>query len=81
MGWQGWLLATLLGGMFLGNVDLAIVNIAAPSLQEDRGAGAGPLPAMHAFRVTTLAMAATALLAGVLAHLAVRRAAGARLAS
>jgi MFS family permease len=39
----------------------------------------GPLPAVHAFRLTTLAMAATALLAGVLAHLAVRRAAAARL--
>jgi hypothetical protein len=32
----------------------------------------GPLPAMHAFGVTAYAMAATALLAGVLAHLAVR---------
>jgi MFS family permease len=32
---QGWLLATLLGGMFLGNVDLAIVNIAAPSIRDD----------------------------------------------
>jgi MFS family permease len=37
------LLATLLGGMFLGNVDLAIVNIAAPSIQEDLRASDGAL--------------------------------------
>ncbi|WP_245790734.1 MFS transporter [Streptomyces monashensis] len=30
---SGWLLTALLGGMFLGNVDIAIVNIATPSIQ------------------------------------------------
>jgi EmrB/QacA subfamily drug resistance transporter len=40
---QGWLLATLLGGMFLGNVDLAIVNIAAPSIRDDLQVSDGAL--------------------------------------
>lgn len=31
---SGWLLTALLGGMFLGNVDIAIVNIATPSIHE-----------------------------------------------
>ncbi|MCQ4085178.1 MFS transporter [Streptomyces sp. RB6PN25] len=30
----GWLLTALLGGMFLGNVDIAIVNVATPSIQQ-----------------------------------------------
>jgi MFS family permease len=38
---SGWLLTALLGGMFLGNVDIAIVNIAAPSIHEHlRASGA-----------------------------------------
>ena len=40
---QGWLLATLLGGMFLGNVDLAIVNIAAPTIRDDLQVSDGAL--------------------------------------
>jgi MFS family permease len=30
--YKGWLLTTLLGGIFLGNVDVAVVNIATPSI-------------------------------------------------
>jgi MFS family permease len=40
---RGWLLTTLLGGMFLGNVDIAIVNIAAPSIREHLQATGGAL--------------------------------------
>ena len=36
-------MATLLGGMFLGNVDLAIVNIAAPSIRDDLQVSDGAL--------------------------------------
>jgi len=38
-----WLLVSLLGGMFLGNVDIAIVNIAAPSIRENLHATGGEL--------------------------------------
>ncbi|MGH3375650.1 MAG: MFS transporter [Actinoallomurus sp.] len=39
----GWLLVALLGGMFLGSVDIAIVNVAAPSIREHLGASGGQL--------------------------------------
>ncbi|MEW2167063.1 MFS transporter [Streptomyces sp. NPDC007084] len=39
----GWLLACLLGGMFLGNVDIAVVNVAIPSIRERLGASGGEL--------------------------------------
>lgn len=39
----GWLLTSLLGGMFLGNVDIAIVNIATPSIHEHLPASGGAL--------------------------------------
>ncbi|MFJ1748809.1 MFS transporter [Streptomyces sp. NPDC088116] len=39
----GWLLASLLGGMFLGNVDIAVVNVAIPSIRDHLHASAGEL--------------------------------------
>ena len=33
----GWLLAVVLGAIFLGNVDVAVVNIATPSIHFSRG--------------------------------------------
>ncbi|MFF8031640.1 MFS transporter [Streptomyces sp. NPDC016626] len=39
----GWMLASLLGGMFLGNVDIAVVNVAIPSIREDLHASGGEL--------------------------------------
>ncbi|MFE4716458.1 MFS transporter [Streptomyces sp. NPDC056728] len=39
----GWLLACLLGGMFLGNVDIAVVNVAIPSIREHLSASGGEL--------------------------------------
>lgn len=40
---KGWLLATLLGGIFLGNVDLAVVNIATPSIHANLHASGAEL--------------------------------------
>jgi MFS family permease len=37
------MLAALLGGVFLGNVDIAIVNIATPSIHNDLHASGGEL--------------------------------------
>lgn len=42
-GRSGWVLTSLLGGMFLGNVDIAIVNIAAPSIHADLHTSGGEL--------------------------------------
>ncbi|MGX1885822.1 MFS transporter [Streptomyces sp. NPDC055287] len=39
----GWMLASLLGGMFLGNVDIAVVNVAIPSIREGLHASGGAL--------------------------------------
>ncbi|MGW6318122.1 MFS transporter [Streptomyces sp. NPDC055099] len=39
----GWVLASLLGGMFLGNVDIAVVNVAIPSIRERLHASGGEL--------------------------------------
>ncbi|WP_329164214.1 MFS transporter [Streptomyces sp. NBC_01387] len=39
----GWLLASLLGGMFLGNVDIAVVNVAIPSIRDHLHASSGEL--------------------------------------
>ncbi|MEU8928302.1 MFS transporter [Streptomyces sp. NPDC048409] len=40
---QAWLLASLLGGMFLGNVDIAVVNVAIPSIRDRLHATGGEL--------------------------------------
>jgi MFS family permease len=40
---RGWLLTTLLGGMFLGNVDIAVVNVAVPSIRANLHASGGAL--------------------------------------
>jgi MFS family permease len=40
---SAWLLVSLFGGMFLGNVDIAIVNIATPSIREHLHATGGEL--------------------------------------
>jgi MFS family permease len=40
---MGWLLASLLGGMFLGNVDIAVVNVATPSISSNLHASGGEL--------------------------------------
>ncbi|MEU8890413.1 MFS transporter [Streptomyces sp. NPDC048442] len=39
----GWLLVCLLGGMFLGNVDIAVVNVAIPSIRDHLHATSGEL--------------------------------------
>jgi MFS family permease len=39
----GWLLTSLLGGMFLGNVDIAVVNVAIPSIRVHLQATSGEL--------------------------------------
>nr|WSZ98943.1 MFS transporter [Streptomyces sp. NBC_00857] len=39
----GWVLASLLGGMFLGNVDIAVVNVAIPSIRDRLHASSGEL--------------------------------------
>jgi MFS family permease len=39
----GWLLASLLGGRFLGNVDIAVVNVATPSISSSLHASGGEL--------------------------------------
>ena len=39
----GWALAALLGAMFLGNVDVAIANIAGPSIRAGLHASGGEL--------------------------------------
>ncbi|MFJ4715552.1 MFS transporter [Streptomyces sp. NPDC088785] len=39
----GWVLAALLGGMFLGNVDIAVVNVAIPSIRSHLHATGGEL--------------------------------------
>lgn len=40
---KGWLLVALLGGIFLGNVDLAVVNIATPSIHANLHASGAEL--------------------------------------
>lgn len=52
----GWLLVALLGGMFLGSVDIAIVNIAAPSIQSDFGATGSELELIVSGYTLTYAM-------------------------
>ncbi|MEU1201528.1 MFS transporter [Streptomyces sp. NPDC005813] len=42
-GRQGLMLASLLGGMFLGNVDIAVVNVAIPSIRDRLHASGGQL--------------------------------------
>jgi MFS family permease len=37
----GWILTCLLGGMFMGNVDIAVVNVAIPSIRDHRHASGG----------------------------------------
>jgi MFS family permease len=37
----GWILASLLGGMFMGNVDIAVVNVAIPSIRDHLHASGG----------------------------------------
>jgi MFS family permease len=37
----GWILISLLGGMFMGNVDIAVVNVAVPSIREHLHASGG----------------------------------------
>jgi MFS family permease len=37
----GWVLTSLLGGMFIGNVDIAVVNVAIPSIRDDLHASGG----------------------------------------
>ncbi|WP_051385963.1 MFS transporter [Actinokineospora inagensis] len=39
----GLLLVALLGGLFLGNIDIAVVNVAIPSIRERLGAGPSEL--------------------------------------
>ena len=38
-----WLLAVLLMGLFIANVDVAVVNVAAPSIRDRLGASGGEL--------------------------------------
>jgi MFS family permease len=38
---RGWVLTSLLGGMFMGNVDIAVVNVAIPSIREHLHASGG----------------------------------------
>ena len=38
-----WVLTSLLGGMFLGNVDIAVVNVAVPSIRDRLHASSGAL--------------------------------------
>jgi MFS family permease len=40
---SGWLLTSLLGGMVLGNIDIAVVNVAIPSIRVSLQATAGEL--------------------------------------
>jgi MFS family permease len=40
---SGWLLISLLGGMFLVSVDIAIANVAAPAIRDNLGASGGAL--------------------------------------
>ena len=40
---QGWALAALLGALFLGNVDVAVANIAGPSIRDGLHASGGEL--------------------------------------
>jgi MFS family permease len=40
---SGWLLATLLAGQVMANVDIAIVNVATPSIRHDMNASGGAL--------------------------------------
>jgi MFS family permease len=39
----GWLLAVLLAGMVMANVDIAVVNVAAPAIHAGLGASGGEL--------------------------------------
>jgi MFS family permease len=52
----GRLLVALLGGMFLGSVDIAIVNVATPSISEDLGASGGQLELIVSGYTLTYAM-------------------------
>lgn len=53
---SGWLLAALLGGMFLGSVDIAIANVATPSIREHLGASDGQLQLIVSGYTLTYAM-------------------------
>ncbi|GAA3059581.1 MFS transporter [Actinokineospora globicatena] len=53
---QTWLLVALLGGMFLGSVDIAIVNIAAPSIRDTLGASGSELELIVSGYTLTYAM-------------------------
>jgi MFS family permease len=53
---SGWLLVALLGGMFLGSVDIAIVNVATPSIRDHLGASAGQLELIVSGYTLTYAM-------------------------
>jgi MFS family permease len=39
----GWLLAVLLAGMVMANLDIAVVNVAAPAIHAELGASSGEL--------------------------------------
>ncbi|MCZ4124638.1 MFS transporter [Streptomyces sp. H39-S7] len=53
---SGRLLVSLLGGMFLGSVDIAIVNIATPSIRDHLGASGGQLELIVSGYTLTYAM-------------------------
>ncbi|MEU6407088.1 MFS transporter [Streptomyces sp. NPDC046985] len=53
---QGRLLVALLGGMFLGSVDIAIVNVATPSIREHLGASGAEVELIVSGYTLTYAM-------------------------
>ncbi|MCQ4085176.1 MFS transporter [Streptomyces sp. RB6PN25] len=55
-GRSGWLLVSLLGGMFLGSVDIAIVNIATPSIRDHLHASGSELELIVSGYTLTYAM-------------------------
>jgi MFS family permease len=57
---QRWLLAVLVAGQFMANVDIAIVNVATPSIHRDLHASGGALE----FVVSGYVLAFVALGAG-----------------
>jgi hypothetical protein len=63
-------LTALLGAVLLGNVDLAIANIAGGTAYV--ALGTGPGQGVHGFATINLALAVTALCAAALAALSVR---------
>ena|ERR1700751_239882 len=64
-----WGLAALLGTMFLGNVDVAIANVAGPSIRSGIQLGFGGRARARAH----LALAATVLAAAAMAAVSVRQ--------